>query len=65
MFLQCNKCRRIHEAAMPDMLTYLAECQQCKEVTLHTPSTFDAYVTQDYRLRSHFDARAVEHCGIL
>ena len=53
MYLQCNKCRRIHEVAMPDMLTHFADCQQCKEITLHTPASFDAYVTQDYRMRSY------------
>lgn len=52
MFLQCNKCRRIHEVAMPDMLTLFADCQQCKEITLHTPASFEAYVTQEYRMRS-------------
>lgn len=52
MFLQCSKCRRIHEVAMTDVLTHFADCKQCKEVTLHTPASFDAYVTQDYRMRS-------------
>lgn len=34
------------------MLTQFVDCHQCKEITLHTPVSFDAYVTQEYRMRS-------------
>lgn len=47
MLVKCNRCRDVHEAAIPPTLAtqFLASCPMCREVTMHRDASYEEIIT--------------------